>query len=187
MSKILYILDYLSSLVRRAKTTKRTTTMATDTTINHNTTQPSPCICFKVARVVGCWSLPLMAMIVAKKLLCQSSICRAEATKQSTTRSFACGVINGTSSPTLQQRKPKQATRVAVATARVAASHNRTCHPQAPQTKQKQNNNKTIGFWLLNQHCCTEREATIRRHCHPCHGCLNRKTRRHHSRCTGLQ
>jgi hypothetical protein len=42
--------------------------------------------------------------------------------------------------------------------------------------KQKQrNNNKTIGFWLLNQNCCTEREATILRHCHPCHGCLDRK------------
>ena len=40
---------------------------------------------FQGRKVFCCWSWPLMAMIIAKKLLCQCSICRAEASQRTTT------------------------------------------------------------------------------------------------------
>jgi hypothetical protein len=55
----------------RAEATQRTTTIGTSTTINHRNTHSPPLYTFHGRKGFCCWSWPLMAMITAKKLLCQ--------------------------------------------------------------------------------------------------------------------
>jgi hypothetical protein len=69
----------------RAEATQRTTTMGTSTTINHRTTHSPPLYTFHGRKVFFCWLWPLMAMITAKKLLCQWKFAEPKPHKKTTT------------------------------------------------------------------------------------------------------